>query len=148
MTLAELIAPAQVIDALRVGSKAQLLHELARRAAAALATSQDPIQQALHQREELGSTGLGKGFALPHARLTGLSRPFVLFARLAKPIDFAAVDERPVDLVVLLLTSADAADQHLSTLAAISRPMREETFMRRLRAAKDAASLQAVLSST
>lgn len=147
MTLAELIFPAQVIDALRVGSKPQLLHELARRAAVALATSQDPIQHALHQREELGSTGLGKGFALPHARLTGLSQPFALFARLAKPIDFAAVDERPVDLVVLLLTSADAADQHLSTLAAISRPMREEAFMRRLRAAKDASALHAVLST-
>ncbi len=121
--------------------------ELSRRAAAALSIGQPAIQHALQQREDLGSTGLGKGFALPHARLAGLSRPFALFARLARPIDFAAVDERPVDLVVLLLTPADAADEHLSTLAVVSRPMRQEHFVHRLRAAPDAHALHAVLSS-
>lgn len=147
MTLGDLIGPAQVIEGLRVGTKAQLLNELARRAATALKLGQPVIQDALLQREELGSTGLGKGFALPHARLPGLSRPFALFARLSKPIDFAAVDERPVDLVVLLLTPTDGANEHLSTLAAISRPMREEAFTRRLRQASDGSALHAVLAA-
>ncbi len=147
MTLGELIGPAQVIEGLRVGTKAQLLTELSRRAAAAVKLDQPLIQDALQQREELGSTGLGKGFALPHARLPGLSKPFAMFARLSKPIDFAAVDDRPVDIVVLLLTPTNGASDHLSTLAAISRPMREEAFTRRLREAANGPALHAVLAA-
>jgi PTS system nitrogen regulatory IIA component len=97
-------------------------------------------------RENLGSTGLGKGFALPHARLSRLSAPFALFVRLSKPIDFSAIDERPVDLLILLLTPANRPEEHLSTLASISRPMRDESFLRRLRQAPDAAALHAVLA--
>ena len=147
MTLGELIQPTHVIESLRVGNKAQLLNELSRRAAVAVKLDPSVIQDALLQREALGSTGLGKGFALPHARLPGLLKPFALFARLSKPIDFASVDDRPVDLVVLLLTPTNGANEHLSTLAAISRPMREEAFTRRLRQATSGAALHAVLET-
>jgi nitrogen PTS system EIIA component len=101
---------------------------------------------ALQARENLGSTGLGSGFALPHARLVRLTRPFASFVRLARPIDFAAIDERPVDLVILLLTPEDAGSQHLATLAALARPLREEGFVQRLRQAPDAAALHRLLA--
>ncbi len=146
MAIGDLIGPDQVIVGLRSGDKTQLLQELANRAA--VATSLDPstIFGALQARENLGSTGLGKGFALPHARLQALKSPYALFVRLARPIDFAAIDERPVDLVILLLTQANGGNQHLATLAAVSRPMRDATFVQKLREAQDAAALHRVLA--
>ena len=141
MPIGELIGVSNVIVGLRVGDKTQLLRELARRAALALSLDQRLILDALQAREDLGSTGLGKGFALPHARLDALSQFFALFVRLARPIDFAAIDDRPVDLVILLLTPANAGNQHLATLAALSRPLRDEAFVRRLRQAPGAAAV-------
>lgn len=147
MTIGDLIGPNQVIVGLRSGDKAQLLQELAHRASVATALDPSTIFSALQARENLGSTGLGKGFALPHARLQALHAPFALFVRLARPIEFAAIDERPVDLVILLLTPANGGQQHLATLAAISRPMRDAAFVQRLRRAPDAAGLYRLLQS-
>jgi nitrogen PTS system EIIA component len=147
MPLGELLPADHIVVGLRVSSKAQLLQDLARRAAIALSLDQNMILEALQVRENLGSTGLGKGFALPHARLAALSGFFALFARLARPIDFAAIDDNPVDLVILLLTPADAGNQHLATLAALSRPLREAGFMQRLRQAPDAEAVHALLAS-
>jgi PTS system nitrogen regulatory IIA component len=146
MQVAELIGPDQVIVGLRAADKAQLLQELARRAGAALSQDARIILEALQARESLGSTGLGKGFALPHARLDTLTRPFALFARLTRPIDFASVDERPVDLVILLLTPSND-NHHLATLAALSRPLRDDSFVQRLRQAQDAAAAHKVLAA-
>ena len=147
MTIGEIIRPDRVVVGLRVADKGQLLQELAGRAAAALGMDRRAIFEALLARENLGSTGLGKGFALPHARLDALSEPFALFVRLARPIDFAAIDERPVDLVILLLTPAAGGNQHLATLAALSRPLREAEFVQRLRRAQDAATVHGMLAA-
>jgi PTS system nitrogen regulatory IIA component len=147
MTIGKLIGPDQVIVGLRVSDKTQLLQELARRAGAALSLDQRTILDALVARENLGSTGLGKGFALPHARLDLLPRFFALFVRLARPIDFASIDGLPADLVILLLTPANAGNQHLATLAALSRPLRNEAFVQRLRQAPDAATLHKLLEN-
>jgi len=146
MPISDIIGPDNVVVGLRAADKAQLLRELARRAAAALALDQRVILDALLAREALGSTGLGKGFALPHARLDTLPRYFARFARLARPIDFAAIDERPVDLVILLLTPAQGS-QHLATLAALSRPLRDPAFVQRLRDAPDASAVHALLGT-
>jgi PTS system nitrogen regulatory IIA component len=146
MRIGDLIGANHVIVGLRVADKAQLLRELARRAASALSLDQRLILEALQARENLGSTGLGKGFALPHARLDALSQFFALFVRLARPIDFAAIDGRPVDLVMLLLTPASAGNQHLATLAALSRPLRDDAFVQRLRQASDAEALHRLLA--
>jgi nitrogen PTS system EIIA component len=146
MGIADIIAPNHVIVGLRVADKAQLLRELARRAASALSLDQRVILDALQAREALGSTGLGKGFALPHARIETLSQFFALFVRLARTIDFAAIDDRPVDLIIMLLTPADAGSQHLATLAALSRPLRDAAFVQRLRQASDAEAVHALLA--
>ena len=136
MKIADLIAREHVITDLRCNDKAQVLGELSRRASAALSIDQDTILKALRAREDLGSTGLGKGFALPHARMEQVPRFFALFARLARPIDFGSIDDRPVDLVVLLLIPAKAGNEHLATLAAISRPLRDAAFVKQLREAE------------
>jgi nitrogen PTS system EIIA component len=104
MNMSDIIGPQQVLAKVRASDKAQLLHELARRAAQALGLDIRAILDPLLAREQLGSTGVGSGIALPHAKVTGLDRLYGLFARLERPIDFASVDERPVDLVFLLLT--------------------------------------------
>jgi PTS system nitrogen regulatory IIA component len=147
MKIKDVIGPEQVEVGLRVSDKAQLLRELSRRAAAAVSIDQSVIHDALLARENLGSTGLGKGFALPHARLDILPRFFALFVRLARPIDFAAIDGQPVDLIILLLTPADAGNQHLATLAALSRPLRDAEFVQRLRRAADAEATYTLLAN-
>jgi PTS system nitrogen regulatory IIA component len=145
MPIAELIGPSQVVLGLRVADKEQLLGELARRAAAAVSLGPTTILRALQAREELGSTGLGKGFALPHARLEGLSTFYALCARLQRPIEYEAIDGKPVDLVILLLTPEAASAQHLATLAALSRPLRDEAFVQQLRRARDPVALHRLL---
>jgi len=146
MALGELIGPDQVVVDLRVADKTQLLSELARRAAAVLALEQPVLLRALQAREQLGSTGLGRGFALPHARLPRMPRVYALLARLARPIDYDSVDDKPVDLVVLLLTQESAANQHLATLAALSRPFRDAAFAQQIRKAPDAAAMHRLLA--
>ena len=148
MKITDVIEPGQVIVGLRAADKTQLLNELAGRAAAALALDRRMIFDALVARENLGSTGLGKGFALPHARLDGLRQPFALFVRLGRPIDFDAIDEKPIDLVILLLTPTSGSTQHLATLAAVSRPLRDELFVQRLRQAPNAAAVHKLLAGT
>jgi PTS system nitrogen regulatory IIA component len=147
MRIADLIAPSQVVAALRPQDKPQLLAELARRAGAATGIDAVAILSALQNREQLGSTGLGQGFALPHARIDGLTSFFGLFARLARPIDFQAIDGQPVDLVFLLLIPPNADTEHVAALAAIARPIRDRQFVRELRQAKDAAELHERLAS-
>jgi nitrogen PTS system EIIA component len=147
MPIGEIIGPDRVEVGLRVADKTQLLQELAGRAATALKLDRRTVYDALQARENLGSTGLGRGFALPHARLAAVQEPFVLFVRLARPIDFAAIDERPVDLVILLLTPDNGGNQHLATLAALSRPLRDPTFVQRLRQAQDAPALHRMLAA-
>jgi PTS system nitrogen regulatory IIA component len=146
MDIAELLPEEHVIASLRAGDKAQLLQELARRAAAASNLPQNQILAALEAREKLGSTGLGHGFALPHARIEGLDRFFGLFARLARPIAYDAVDEKPVDLVFLLLIPAQVGSKPMPIMAAISRRIRDQELALQLRKAASAAALQALLA--
>ena len=145
MVIVDLLAPADVMVGLRANSKENLIRELARRAAAATGVDAAAIANALLSRERLGSTGLGKGFALPHARIAGLTRFFGAFARLARPIDYQAIDDAPVDLVFLLLIPAGAETEHVAALAAISRRLRNTEVLAGVRKAGDAASLHELL---
>ncbi len=146
MELNTFLAPERVVVDLAVADKEALLVELGCRAGAMLGMEGEAITQALENREKLGSTGLGSGFALPHARLEGLDRFFGMFVRLARPIPFDSVDDLPVSLVFLLLSpSAASAGEHLAALAAISRRMRDPEMVRRLRSRTTAARLFADL---
>jgi PTS system nitrogen regulatory IIA component len=146
MEIASFTAQNGVITQLRVATKAQALQELAKRAAAAVGLDEQAIHAALNERERLGSTGIGKRVALPHARVRGLDRIHGFFARLERPIEFDAIDEQPVDLVFLLLAPEGAGKDHLSALACISRLFRNPETCARLRKAEDAAALYAILT--
>ena len=145
MDLASLVDPRRVVFGVRANNKEQLLLDLASRAAASLNLDPKAIFNALRAREELGSTGLGEGFALPHARIEGLDRFFGMFARLKRPVHFDSVDAKPVDLVFLLLSPATAQGEHLAALATISRHMRDIEFATKLRKAASAPELCALL---
>ena len=122
MQIKTLLSPDRVLLGLPAVSKAVLLQELARRVAPAAGVDIPTIASALSAREDLGSTGVGRGIALPHARIPGLGNFLGLFARLATPIAFDAIDEAPIDLVFLLLAPAEGDSEHLAALAAISLP--------------------------
>ena len=146
MKLSELIGPQSVIVDLRAGDKGQLLGELARQAATRTSVDAQAVLTALTAREALGSTGLGRGFALPHARVPGVERLFGLFARLARPLDFQAIDGHPVDLVFLLLIPPKAGNEHVAALAAIAREMRDEAVVKQVRSAGSNSALYQSLS--
>jgi len=146
MHLANFVGPEAVIPSLKVKTKKQLLQELAARAERLTGVQERYIFDTLLQRERLGSTGLGEGIAIPHGKLVGLKRIVGIFARLAEPIDFDAVDGDPVDIVFLLLAPEGAGADHLKALAGISRLLREGHAVDKLRASKDAAAIYAVLT--
>jgi PTS system nitrogen regulatory IIA component len=146
MLLADLIGPEAVIPLLKVKTKKQLLQELSARAARLTGLQDRYIFDTLLQRERLGSTGLGQRIAIPHGKFAGLKRITGICARLAEPIDFDAVDGEPVDIVFLLLAPEGAGADHLKALARISRLLREGHAVDKLRAARDAATIYAVLT--
>lgn len=135
MTNTERFSAAEVVLDLDAGSKRALLKLLAATAAERLGRPEAEILTALEDREALGSTALGRGVALPHARLAGDGPPLILFARLRRAIDYEARDEEPVDLVILVLWPEAQADQFLPALAETCRAFREPQALRRLRAA-------------
>lgn len=147
MDLADILAPDAVIHSLEVTCKKQALQELAERAASLTGLEQRDIFDALLQRERLGSTGLGRGIAIPHVKFKGLKGIVCLFARLSKPIPFDSQDGENVDLVFLLLAPEHASGDHLKALARISRLVREPGTLEQLRSAKDADGLRRVLST-
>ena len=146
MHFADLIGPEAVIASLKAKTKKQLLQELAARAARLTGVEERYIFDTLLQRERLGSTGLGQGVAIPHCKLQGLKRIVGVFARVAEPVDFDAVDGEKVDVVFLLLAPEGAGADHLKALARISRLLREGHAVDKLRASKDASALYAVLT--
>src|SRR5262249_27521408 len=129
----------------RASDKTQLLEELARRAATTLNLAAERISAEILKREELGSTGTGGGVAIPHARIQGLKRTFGILVRLKKPIDFQAVDSKPVDLVFFLLLPAESAGVQLNALASVARKLRDAARLRSLRSAGGTADLYVVM---
>lgn len=148
MEIAEILSPEAVIANLKATSKKQALQELARKAAAITGLSERTITDVLIERERLGSTGVGHGIAIPHGKLEKLDRMVGVFARLDKPIAFESIDERPVDLVFMLLAPLSAGAAHLKSLARVSRLLRDRSACEKLRGATSADALYAVLTES
>ncbi len=145
MTLADLLCREAVFADLKATSKKQALQEIARYAARLSGVEERRILDALLERERLGSTGVGQGIAIPHAKLAEVGRLWGLFARLETAVRFDAIDDRPVDLMFLLLAPDTAGADHLKALARISRLLRDRAQCARLRGAKGGDALYAAL---
>lgn len=142
----ELIAPQGIIANLKVGSKKQALQELARKAMDLTGQHERVIFDLLLERERLGTTGVGHGIAIPHAKMPNLDRVYGIFARLERPVDFDAIDEQPVDLVFLLLAPEQAGADHLKALARVSRLLRDNAVCEKLRGCDHADAIYALLT--
>jgi nitrogen PTS system EIIA component len=145
--LDDLIAPGAVQADVPASSKKAVLTTLGATAAGQWGLDARGVSEALTRREKLGSTGFGGGVAIPHARIEGLERVHGAFLRLARPVDFDAVDDQPVDLVFMLLSPARASAEHLRALARVSRRLRDSTLTAKLRGAGSADALYALLAS-
>ncbi|HKJ72431.1 MAG TPA: PTS sugar transporter subunit IIA [Gammaproteobacteria bacterium] len=129
----DLLSRDRVRTDLTASSKKSLLDQLA-----ALFQDDRPdldereVFQTLLRREQLGSTAVGHGVALPHGRLADLDRPLGAFSRLAEPADFDAIDDQPVTLVFALLVPNEENEQHLQVLARLARMFDDGGFRERL----------------
>jgi PTS system nitrogen regulatory IIA component len=144
MPVAELLSQKAVILNLHARCKREALAALAERAAALTGVEAGAIREALMEREKLGSTGVGRGVAIPHGKIDGLGEITGLLAKLDQPIDFEAVDEQPVDLIFVLLAPAEASAAHLKALAKVSRLLRDERVREALRGAETPEALLAI----
>jgi PTS system nitrogen regulatory IIA component len=146
MKIPDLLSPKDVMIDVRSSNKQLLLQQFAATAAASLGLPVDQVASYLLKREELGSTGIGKGVAIPHARLPDLKRPYGLLAKLKAPVEFDSIDGQAVDIVFVLLLPAAADSGQLGPLALVARTLRPAENLARLRAAKTAAELYAAIA--
>ncbi len=146
MPLSDFLAPGAVAASLKVHSKKQALQELADYAAELCGVDGREIFDTLLQRERLGSTGIGRGIAIPHGKLAKVNALFGVFARLEKPVDFEALDNEPVDLVFLLIAPEAAGADHLKALARVAPILRDPTVTQKMRATRDPTARYAVLT--
>lgn len=147
MDMTRLLKPEAVRVLAVVTSKKRLFRDLGEVAAAAYGVAADRALESLQEREGLGSTGVGQGVALPHARVAGLDAVSGVFIRLERAFDYGAVDKAPVDLVFALFAPRDAGVDHLKALAYVSRTLRDGNVCATLRANADPATLHAILTS-
>jgi PTS system nitrogen regulatory IIA component len=144
MDIGELLLPDGIVLKGGASSKRQALHLVASAAACALDVPENSVFDALMEREALGSTGLGSGVAVPHARLDGIASVKAVFVRLDTPVAYGAVDDRPVDLLFALFAPPRDGAEHLRALAAVSRFLRSSEMREQLRQARTCDAIQAL----
>jgi PTS system nitrogen regulatory IIA component len=147
MKVLDFLSAADVTIDAAFADKQKLLEELARRAAPRVDLDPLLILAELEKREELGSTGTGGGVAVPHACFHQLRKPFGMLVRLKKPIEFDAVDGKPVDTIALLLLPDARQGEQLGALACIARKLRDPLVMKALRKARDGAEIYRSLTA-
>lgn len=147
MKVSDFLSTAEVFADVIASDKQKLLADLAQRAGSAVKLPPDEILLELRKREELGSTGVGGGVAIPHARFHRVSKPFGMLLRLKKAIDFDAVDGKPVDTVFLLLLPETPDANQLGALACIARKLRDPATIAAVRGARDGAQIYRTLAA-
>jgi len=146
MEINKLLFPNAVKINLKVTSKKQALQDLSKMAGQLTSLNERDILQILMERERLGTTGVGKGVAIPHAKLEGIDRLYGVFARLVSPIDFDSIDDEFVDLIFLLLAPLSPENAHLKALAKISRLLGNESMCAKLRGGTSTDAIYALLT--
>jgi len=148
MLISEILDRAAITPRVSAPNKRQALAVIADIAARNFGLDADEVVEALVEREQAGSTGVGHGVAVPHARIEGLTRMRGIFLRLEHPIDFGAVDDQPVDLIFALLSPAQGQGgaEHLRSLARVSRVLRQGDLREQLRQARTADAIHVLLA--
>ena len=141
MSLTNLLTHDAVVADIQPAGKKQFFQDVAVRISRLVGLHERVLFEALIQRERLGSTGIGNGIAIPHAKFAGLPQLIGMFVRLQKPIDFDALDSMPVDLVFVLLAPEGAGADHLKGLAKVARVLRDPARAAKLRQSSDVDTL-------
>ena len=138
MEIIDLITPERVACCQESTSKERTLEQISQLLAQSVPQiTVNEVFDSLVGRERLGSTGLGRGVAIPHGRIDGLQGPAGAFMHLKNGVEFDALDRKPVDLLFALLVPQEAADTHLQLLAQLARMFSDSTFTQRLRATRN-----------
>lgn len=145
MNIGDLLEPRAIAPRAGGGSKRQVLSVIADIAARNFGLDAEQVLDALLEREAAGSTGVGHGVALPHARLPGLTKVRGVFVRLEQPTAFEAVDDQPVDLLFALFAPAESRTEHLQALARVSRLLRQGDLRQQLRQSRTPEAIHALL---
>lgn len=145
MNIGELLDRSAISLRVSAGNKKKVLAVIAEIAARNFGVDAGDVLDSLSEREAAGSTGVGYGVAVPHARLEGLERMRGVFVRLEQPVEFESVDDQPVDLLFALFAPKNAGAEHLRALARVSRVMRQNELREQLRKARTADAVHALL---
>lgn len=147
MKLSEIMSGNSIFMGLKSNSKRQLLQDLANKATEITGINERTIFDTILERENLGSTGFGEGTALPHGRFAELDKVYGFFAKLNSPVDFEAIDGKPVDLVFMLLSPEGNGADHLTALAQASRILKDESTRTKIRQISSAQEIYALLNN-
>ena len=133
MNISNILTEKNIFLELKSSSKREFLQDLAQKASEVSGIDALTIFDAILERENLGSTGFGSGTALPHGRFAGLDKVYAFYAKPSYPLDFDAIDNKPVDSVFLLMSPENSGADHLTALALLSRVLKDETINKKLR---------------
>jgi len=147
MDISDFLSEAMIITDLDADNKRQVLEKIAEFAAHENSLDKNAVFEAILERENLGSTGYGNGVALPHARIAGLSGMFAVFARLHKTVEYDTLDNKPVDLVAMIISPENSGSDHLQALALFSRVLKNEDACQKIRQAKNAYEILQILQN-
>ena len=146
MDLSKIILPEHVFIGLSAPTKWRALQLVSQKAAICLGVEEKAILHALEAREQLGTTGIGNGIAVPHGKYAPLKGVMAVFMKLTNPVDFESVDDQPVDMVMMLLAPMGAGADHLKALARVARVLRSDSVADALRHSNDPSRLHAILT--
>lgn len=147
MKISDIITVDSIALSVKAKNKRQLLQELSQLATTATNVNERTIFDILLERENLGSTGFGGGVALPHGRLSELNKVHGFFIKLATTLDYNSIDGKPIDMLFLLLSPESSGADHLTALAQISRILKDNNMVSKLREATDKEEIYALLSN-
>lgn len=134
MNIFSLLDPQTVFPDLEVSDKAEILNKLVSTFKDKVSEEEiEEIRSAVIERENIMSTGVGKGLAIPHGKTAGINQTYAAFAILEKPVDYEAIDNQPVNMVFLLVGPQASNSMHIKLLSRISRLMNNRNFRDRLR---------------
>ena len=146
MEIADFLRAEAVLTLPNAASKKRLLQAISEKLADESGVDETSILNALQERELLGATGMGRGIAVPHARMASATQVVGVFVRLVEAVDFDSIDRQQVDLVFGLLAPEDAGSDHLKALARVSRTLRNDLVCQKLRSTDDPSALFAILT--
>jgi PTS system nitrogen regulatory IIA component len=145
MSISSLLAIGRIFTHTEISSKKRLLEFIAEKAADELGLVKNEIYNQLLERERLGSTGLGKGIAVPHARLDNLDRTYACFVKLDDPVNYDAIDRQPVDLVFVILIPEASTEEHLKILASLAKLFSDQAVCNQIRESDSAEQILATI---